>query len=172
MAKISFAITADKPDDISGRAWRTALIAGWYAVGEYHDKVVHPRKFQPGAAERYHYQPRSEKYLKRKKALAARSWRVKEGGERELVYSGMTRTITLRRQHPRAFPTKVWVEIPTPSYIQMRPNRTGRRANMPATGQELVSITPDEQAEMEAVFVAAVEAQLGKIREHRTRRVK
>lgn len=171
MAKIAFTVTTDKPDDVSGRAWRTALVAGWFAVGEYHDREVQPRKFVQGAAERYGFQPRSEKYLARKKRIAQHSWRVKEGGERELIYSGMTRTITLRRQYPRPFPTRVWVEIPTPSYVQMRPNRTGSRAAMPATGQELVSITSDEYTAMEAVFVAAVEAKLNQIRERKTRRV-
>jgi len=171
MAKIAFAITTDQPDDISDRGWRTALIAGWFAVGEYHDRVVQPRKFESGAAERYGYQPRSAKYLARKKRIAQHSWRVKDGGQREIVYSGMTRTRVLLRQYPKAFPTKVWVDLPTPSYIQMRPNRTGSRRNMPALGQELVSITADEQTAMEAAFQQAVEERLTEIRERKTRRI-
>lgn len=171
MAKISFQIITDKPDDISKRGWRTALIAGWFAVGEYHDRVVQPRKFDASAAERYHYQPRSPKYLARKKRIAQHSWRVKDGGEREIVYSGMTRTRVLARQYPKAFPTKVWVEIPTPSYIQMRPNKRGSRRNMPALGQELVSITADEQQAMAAAFREAVEERLTEIRERTTRRI-
>ena len=169
MAKIGFNITADKPDDVSKRGWRTALIAGWFAVGEYHDRIVQPRKFEPDAAERYGYQPRTDKYLERKKRIAAHSWRVKDGGEKDLVYSGMTRTRVLAKQYPRAFPTKVWVDIPTPSYVQMRPNKT--KWKMPAMGQELVSITPDEQREMEVAFQAAVEERLNEIHERKTRKI-
>ena len=169
MAKISFRITSDKPDDVSARGWRTAMVAGWFAVGEYHDRVVQPRKFAPGAAERYGFQRRSDKYLARKQRFAARSWRVKDGGKTDLVYSGITRTAVLRRQYPKAFPTKVWVDIPTPSYVQMRPNTSKRR--MPPLGQELVSITADEQTAMEAVFQEAAEERLKEIRERITRKL-
>jgi hypothetical protein len=169
MAKIGFFITADKPDDVSGRAWRAAMVAGWFAVGMYHDEQVQPRKFAADAASRYQFQPRSAKYLQKKKKLAKASWRVKDGGERELVYSGMTRTITLRKQYPRAFPTRVWVEIPTPSYVQMRPKAS--RWKMPALGQELVSITPDEHRDMEVVFQQAVIAELDRRSERRRIRV-
>lgn len=169
MAKIGFEITSDQPDDVSGRAWRKALVAGWFAIGTWHDAVVQPRKFQPDAATRYKYQPRSPRYLARKKRIAARSWRIKDGGERELVYKGITRTIVLRRQYPRAFPTRVWVELPTPSYIQMRPKRG--RWDMPAMGVELTSIASDEYSEAETVFLEAAERSLQTTRERRTRRI-
>jgi hypothetical protein len=169
MAKIAFQITSDKPDDVSQRGWRTALIAGWFAVGEYHDRVVQPRKFAADAASRYGYQPRSPRYMRRKQRLAKASWRVKEGGERDIVYSGVTRTAVLNRQYPRAFPTKVWVDLPTPSYVSMRPNTRKRR--MPALGQELVSVTAEEKGEMETEFEAAVEARLNQLRERKRRRV-
>lgn len=168
MAKIGFTLIADKPEDISGRGWQEALKAGWFAVGMYHDEVVQPRKFETGAAQRYGYQTRTAKYLDRKKRLAQHSYRVKDGGEKDLVYSGATRTIVLRRQYPRPFPTRVWLEIPTPSYVQMRPNTNNW--SMPAMGIELTSITPDEQAQMEKIFVLAVEKRLDEIRERTVRK--
>jgi len=163
--KLAFQITTDQPADISARGWRRALVAGWFAVGVYHDEVVQPRKFEPGAEQRYQYQARSKKYLERKQRGGEATWKIKDGGRTPLVYSGVTRTRTLARQLPRAFPTRVWVDIPTPPYIQMRPDR--RRWNMPAMGVELTSVTPDEIREMEKIFIAAVEAQLNKERETR-----
>jgi hypothetical protein len=167
MSTLRFAITTDKPDDVSGRAWREAQRAGWYAVGVYHDEIVQPRKFEPGAAERYGFAERSPRYLARKKRIAKASWKVKDGGETPLVFGGMTRTAVLRKQFPRAFPTRVTLSIPTPSYVQMRP----RKANMPAMGVELTSVTEDEQREMEGVFVRAAEAFLERQAERRTRSI-
>jgi hypothetical protein len=169
MAKIGFQLTSDQPDDVSGRAWRKAMVAGWFAVGVYHDEVVQPRKFQRDAASRYKYQARSPRYVARKKRIAARSWRVKDGGERELVYSGITRTIVLRRQYPRAFPTRVWVELPTPSYIQMRPRSS--RWSMPAMGVELISIAQDEYQEAEKIYLETVEKTVQFTRERRVQRI-
>jgi hypothetical protein len=167
VAKLAFQIQTDQPEDISGRAWRRALVAGWFAVGVYHDETVQPRKFQPGAASRYGYQDRSPKYLERKQRGGAATWRIKDGGRTPLVYSGVTRTRVLSRQLPRAFPTRVWVQIPTPPYIQMRPDR--RRWNMPAMGVELTSVTADEIREMEKIFLEAVEAQLNTERDRMRR---
>lgn len=162
MAKqiVRFTLVEDKPADVSGRAWREAHRAGWYAVGTYHDKEVQTRKFDADAERRYGYQPRSARYLARKKRIGQRSYKIKEGGERLLVASGMTRTAVLRRQYPRPFPTRVTLDIPTPSYVQMRP----RRANMPAMGVELTSITAAEQTSMEAVFIEAAEKFLESVR--------
>lgn len=162
---IRFAWVGEKPEGISVRAWREALKAGWYAVGVYYDEVVQPRKFEADAASRYGYQPRTPKYAARKKRLAAKSWRVKEGGQRDIVYSGVTRTAVKRKQYPRAFYQRVTVDTPTPAYVQMRPRRSGR----PNLGAELTSVSSDERAEMERIFKATVEAALSEYRGGRRR---
>ena len=153
---VRFALLTDQPDGVSVRAWREALKAGWYAVGEYYDAVVQPRKFEPGAASRYGFQPRTEKYLKRKRRTAAKTWKVKDGGELDLVLSGITRTAVKRRQYPRPFYNRVVVDTPTPNYVQMRPRKAGR----PNMGAELASVAPDERAEMERIFQTVVESRL------------
>lgn len=148
MAKrfLLFAATVDRPLDVSGRRWKEAQRAGWYAVGKYYDEVIKPRKFAQGADTRYGFKPRSPGYLKRKEK--------ERRDPKSLVYGGKTRTAVMRRHYPRAFPSRVSVDLPTPTYIVMRP----RRANHPNMGAELTSITADEYREMERVFVAAVEA--------------
>ena len=160
---LSFSIYIDKPTDISKRGWREALRAGWRAVGEVYEEEVKPRKFDPDASERYGYKPRSEKYLRKKRKRAKYSWRVKNGGERLLVYSGVTRTAVMRTHRPRAFPTRVTIDIAAPSYIQMRP----RNANRPNMGEELTSMTADEIQQAERVFEATVERALARLREKR-----
>lgn len=153
---IRFGWVGEKPEGVSVRAWREALKAGWFAVGEYYDQVVQPRKFESGASARYGYQTRKEKYLKRKRRTAERSWRVKDGGLLDLVYSGITRTAVKRRQIPKPYYNRVVVDTPTPKYVAMRPYKTGR----PNMGAELTSIAPDERREMERIFQATVETRL------------
>jgi len=155
-AIVRFGFVGQKPEGVSIRAWREALKAGWYAVGEYHDRVVQPRKFESGAAGRYGYQTRDAKYRARKQRIAAKSWRVKDGGKSDIVYSGVTRTAVTRRQYPRPFYNRVTMDIPTPSYVQMRPRRMGR----PNLGHELTSVAPDERNEMERIFQAVVEERI------------
>ena len=153
---VRFALVGARPDGVSERAWREALKAGWYAVGEYYDRVVQPRKFEPGASSRYNYQARTDRYLKRKQRLAARSWRVKDGGKTDIVYSGITRTAVRRPQTPKPYYNRVVLDTPTPSYVAMRPRKPGR----PNMGAELASVTADERAEMERIFVEVVETRI------------
>jgi hypothetical protein len=153
---VRFGWVGQKPEAVSIRAWREALKAGWFAVGEYYDKVVQPRKFEPGAATKYGFRPRTERYLKRKERTAAVSWRVKDGGKLSLVFGGVTRTAVLRTQYPKPYYNRVVVDTPTPDYVQMRP----KKANRPNLGEELSSLAPDERAEMEKIFQAVVEARI------------
>lgn len=153
---VRFNWAGQRPEAVSIRAWREALKVGWYAVGEYYDQVVQPRKFEPDAAGRYGYQTRKEKYLQRKKRRAARTWRVKDGGHLDLVYSGITRTAVKRRQIPKPYYNRVVVETPTPRYVAMRPWKTGR----PNMGAELSSLTTDERRDMERIFQETVEQRL------------
>lgn len=153
---VRFGFVGQRPEGVSVRAWREALKAGWFAVGEYYDQVVQPRKFEPGAAARYGFKPRTDRYLKRKERIAAVSWRVKDGGKLDLVFGGTTRTSVLRTQYPRPFYNRVVVETPTGDWIQMRP----KKANRPNLGEELASVAADERAEMETIFQTVVEARI------------
>lgn len=155
---VRFALVGERPEGTSVRAWREALKAGWYAVGVYYDEVVQPRKFEADAAMRYGYQARKPKYLERKKRRAAKTSLVKEGGSRDIVYGGKTRTAVVRRQYPTPYYNRVKVETPTPLYVQMRPYKSGR----PNMGAELTSVTADERHEMEKIFQATAESQLAK----------
>jgi hypothetical protein len=151
-----FGVSLTRPPDVSGRQWKEANRVGMQAVGTYYDEVIQPRYFQTGADSRYGWKPRTERYLRRKRFLASKSWRVKDGGEKSNVFSGVTRTAVLAKQYPLATPSRVRVPLPTAPYIQMRP----RRPNMPAIGRELTTVTDDEAAAMAQVFVAAREAYL------------
>lgn len=158
--------SGDRPLDIPIRAWRDILKAGTMAVAMYFEEHVKPRKFEASAASLDNFQKRTAKYLKKKVGGIIRTpqggkFPVKEGGERDWVYSGRTRTAVLKPSKVRAFPTRARVDLNTPDYVRER-TRNGA-----PPGTELTSVTGEEFQEMERVYAAAVEAALNQYRQSR-----
>jgi hypothetical protein len=159
-----FVYTTRRPAGFSDRGWTEGCKTGMRAVGEWWEAEIKMRHFEADAASRYGYQPRTERYLRRKKAIAAKTWRVLEGGQRDLVLHGQTRGAVRMRHTPRVFPTRLTIHIPTPSYVQMRPRTTGR----PNLGEELTRLTADEVQAAERLYATNLERFLDAWREART----
>lgn len=152
---IRFALTLEKPLDITVRGWREILKTAWRAVGDYWEEHFKMRHFGPDAPGRYGYKYRSVNYLRKKWRYGALfPWSIHDSGQTLLVYHGKLRAAVRPRHAPRAFPSRVTVEIPGPRYLQMTPRQSGR----PNLGEELTRITDEEKAELEAVWLAAFNA--------------
>ena len=144
--------------DVSVRARRDIGRAAHQAVGEQWDREFKLRHFEPGAAQRYGYKARSAKYLARKERAHNATWRVKGGADQDMVYTGQTLQTVKNRQRPRAFPTRVTIDMPTPSYVSMRPDPRFR--NAPNLGEELTAVSPDEVAALTTTLIVTTEALL------------
>ena len=160
---IHWRLIHEKPSDVTVRAFRDLLKGAWQAVGEWWDKEIKPRHLDADAADRYGYQPRKDFTLKRKAAIAKHSPRVLYGGKRPLIWSGRTREAVLLTQIPRAFPTRMTIEMPTPKYVQMNP----KKPSHPNLGEELTRLTPDELAQAELLWVVTFLILLQRYREQR-----
>lgn len=125
---------------ISVRDQRNMATAVHKELGHHWHDTMLPRHFQPGAAERYDYQPRKPKYVQRK----ARTGR----GPQDLVYSGKMRRQLTQFAMIRAYPSRFSVRMIGPYYISMRPNLRGARASMPYMAGEIVRLTDDEAKEL------------------------
>jgi len=150
---IRWKMTNDKPESVTVRGWREMLKGAWQAVGQWWDRTVKPRLFDADAADKRGWKPRTERYRRAKIRRAAKDSRIKEGGQRDLILTGQTRTDVMRQQVPKAFPTRVTVQIPTREYVQMRPKAPGR----PNLGEELATVTAEEQAEGAQIWQAEFE---------------
>lgn len=126
------------------------------AVGEYWDAEYKMRHLGPGAAERYGYQERTERYLRRKEYGSRATWRIKGGRDDALIFSGQTLQAVRQRMIPRAFPTRVTIQMPTPTYITMRP-KPGKNRTPPNLGEELTRVIPEEEQRLGEVWIATAE---------------
>jgi hypothetical protein len=120
------------------------------AVAEAWDKVFKMKHFEEAAAARYHYAPRTAKYTARK---------LRQKNEtRPLVYSRETYNAARQKAFGRAFPTRVTMQLPTPSYIQMVPRPKKEGGQHPPMGDEITRTTPEEVEALETVYRNTVEA--------------
>jgi hypothetical protein len=140
------------------RAQRQIGKAAHLAVGQQWDAEFKMRHFEPGAAQRYGYKARSAKYLARKERASKATWRVKGTRDQDLVYSGQTMQTVKNTQRPRPFPSRVTIDMPTPSYVSMRPDPRFRDA--PNLGEELTTVSPDEVQSLTQTLIVTTEALL------------
>jgi hypothetical protein len=153
-------------DELTGRGARRAKRAGYQAVGEYWVAKHLPRHFIRGAGVRYGYTPRSAKYEKKKRAIAASNPGViQEGGRVLLVFSGALRDHLLSGAgvNIRAFPTRVTVRLTAPHGLPMRP----KRPSFPHIGEELTTVADEELPELQTV---ATRAAMRDIKAQRTKK--
>ena len=171
--RLYFSIDYERPPDIAKRRWPGISRDAMGEVGALWDSKFKARHFEPGAADRYGYQPRSPAYLAKKRRLAGLSgqargkFRISPNVDRALVFSGDLRRAVLMRHLPRAFPTRVTVNMPTPRYAQMKPYKTGR----PNLGEELTKVTPDEFVDLENRYRDELEVGIEAARASKTVRI-
>jgi hypothetical protein len=73
------------------------------------------RHFEPGAAARYGYQARAAKYQASKNRHVDRGSRHHSPDAKSpLIFKGALRAAVRQNHQPRAFPTRVTVNMPTP----------------------------------------------------------
>jgi len=127
----------------SKRAVDRALNRMWEEVGKYWQDKMLPRHFEQGAAERYGYQSRSEKYKKRKASKFRRG--LAAALDIDLVMTGRSREDLSRPAAIRAYPTRFTLTMrATRSYFRMRPYKSRH----PAMGEEVTRVTEPEQSDL------------------------
>ena len=132
-------LIVERPAHLTVRRWRAILREAHERVGAMFLREIQPRHFQPGAASRYGYRRRSEKYLRRKRQLAARGIAI-EGGRTDLVLTGLLRRAVTQFGRVRGFPTRATVTAPLPGYVPVR----RRTLKNPPLFEELTRLRIDE----------------------------
>jgi hypothetical protein len=145
-------VKMDKPGYFSVRAWRTALKAAHEAEGRtWRDRFL-KLHFERQGKGRYQYQPRSRRYLIEKAALA-RIGRCEEGGQADLVLTGLMREYILTTPQIRAYPTRVTITMAGPRYLTMNP-----KPPKPNMAREVCAVTDDERSELSRVLRQTLDA--------------
>jgi hypothetical protein len=161
MILIKSTVTVDK--FASKRAWQRGMRQAHAEQGEYWHTKILPKHFEPGAGAKYGHKPRSDKYQRRKKKLAA-AGKVKYGGMVDNVATGRMETMLKGMGVFRAFPTRVTVYMTGPRYITMRPYET----NQPDKAKEITALTAQEISDLENVLEIAARGYLTKYGEKKT----
>lgn len=103
--------------------------------------------YLPGAASKYGYQKRKEKYTRRK--------RRQYGHTTPLVWSGTTKAAALGPLFPRSTPKRTRANIPAPGYVKIR-SRRGR----PPVGDEMTRTIPAENDALSRLYKDSMEEQI------------
>jgi len=145
------------PPGFSSRKAKEILRAALRSAAEYWHAEMLPGHFARDARGKYGYQPRSERYQGQK--VRARG-RGKAADTVDLVYSGLARDSALKPPRIKAYPTRARLDLLVPPYINMRPNRSGKRKNMPALGDEMTRVIYREAHELAQQAVVEAEVLL------------
>lgn len=135
--------TRDGHQDM-GELWRDQL------VGEHFDER---------ARLVFGYQARRKKYLGFKKAMA-RLGKVEDGGEVDLVFSGLFRRMVLSMSIVAATPNKTTITHFVPSYVSGRPPKP----RSPSLRKELLTISPRQEKLLGEAGERGFVRRLGRIR--------
>lgn len=148
-----------RPFDVTVRNFSKFTKRAFAAGGALWHRRFLKDHFRQDAAQKYKHQPRTEKYLKQKKAKAKKSLGVKRGGTVDNVYSGTLEQSIKGFAVLQAFPKRVTVRMSGPRYLSMRPYKT----NHPNMGAELTTVTEAENRvvlkEIEQEFIGQVNKQ-------------
>jgi len=136
-------VILEQPEDLSQRAGRRILKATHHAIGSRWDREFMPRHFRRGARDRYNYKQRGLGYRQKKERLA-RAGLIPRGGKADLVFSGLLERTMVRRHNIRAFPARVTITLPGPSYFTSKP----RNPNRPNMAAELTAVHTNEQRQL------------------------
>ena len=170
------------PAMYSVRSVRKATKAYYQAVGNTWAGMYLPKHFESGNRERYGFAPRNEKYLQRKRRLAAIKPSVyKQGGVVDLVFMGRLKRVAIAsgQRNIKAYATRCTIKMDVPQiagwteedaidpktkrrrprYYATPRKQTGYGPNMP---KEMKAVTFDEMRQMKRVGMIAMNAVLSK----------
>lgn len=168
MARLFFIIVDERPPDVTIRRWREFTRDAMAEVGALYENDYKMRHFEDGARTRYGYQSRTEGHIRRKARLVAqRSFKVSPDANLDLIFTGALRKAIKVRHLIRAFPSRVTVNMPSPSYAQMKP----KQPSMPNLGDEVTRVASDEQLEMERAHRDSLEHDLNTYREAKVKQI-
>jgi hypothetical protein len=159
-------LTEERPPDVAARAFREMLRAANAAAGRSWHRSALPDHFEPQAHYKYNHKPRSQKWLRRKRRLAAVG-RAERGGRVDNVYSGTLERMVRSWAQVRAFPTRATVTMTGPRYVTMKP----RSASRPHIAAELTTVTRDESESLAFAAELTLGRELDQYRAPRTREV-
>lgn len=147
---ITLHITDFNPPDGSKRQHIRAMKKVYERIGLRWATEYLPMHVEPGAEQRYGYQPRSENTMKKKMRLAAKGFVPQP--VRALVDRGRLAQHLQRPHLVRGFPTRVNVRVQTPidkrtkrAYVLINP----RDPNRPNLYKELSIVIPSEKRDLE-----------------------
>ncbi|MHC4176238.1 MAG: hypothetical protein ACYSWU_01955 [Planctomycetota bacterium] len=109
MYPIAIGITYEPPVSKYGRRLNAIIKEAQREAAEHWHSDILPGHFQPGAAEKYGYAPRTLKHEKRKR------------GKPPLVYTGEGRDAILGPAYIQPHPTRVTINLAAPSYFWATP---------------------------------------------------
>lgn len=136
--------------------WKQELTKANREMGELWHRRYAPLHFQSSAHEKYGYDNRTERYKRRKRALA-RSGQAIDGGNRDLVLSGRMKEMLLGSATIRANDTGVTVNMPGPYYMTLKPKVIHGHVTADKY-REVTTVSDEEQEELAAVQAKAVSA--------------
>lgn len=114
----------------------------------WHDKIL-PLHFARGAKHRYGYQPRSQKYRRRRARLGV-------AGDTDLVFTGDMQKQMQQFATIRGFPTRATVNVSAPYYMTLRPN-TFAGSSQPDKFKELSGLTGADYKQLETKLQTTIE---------------
>jgi len=142
---IKFDVQFDRGHQVSKRAHIEAMREAHRAAGElWHAKML-PKHFTAQAKATYQHQARKPKYIERKKRMAL-AGKVLLSGVIDNVLHGLTEDALKGFVSVKAFPTRFTLRMSGPSYLSMRPYKSGQ----PDKAAEITRITATEKKELAA----------------------
>lgn len=145
---------------------REVLRAAWADAGlKWHQEYL-PRHFKPGAAFRYGYRPRTNKYLARK-VRDARVGKATEGGTTPLVYSGLFKRSVTGLATVRGFPSRFTVYMNAPSYVPQK----SRDQKQPPLAEEVTRMVPSEATSLANYLASRITYHNNRVRRRRQVRI-
>lgn len=177
-------LVENRPLDVVRDAWRTITRAAYRAIGLYWVLNMLPRHFEPGAANRYGYEMRSQAYLLRKHGTNVgnlRSLGLKRSeiythlrrldNDEPLQLTGYMKRAVQSQYVVRGFPTRATVILHGPAYMNaklgagFRNRRDGKGGTFvdysrrqPDKVKELTTVRGDEREVLAKVLTQEIRA--------------
>lgn len=162
-AGLIIGIEYTQPPGVAARKWSDFTKAANQVVADtWHGKYL-PRHFGPQAQRRYHLARRARSTVKKKERLAERG-RVRHGGRRKLVHSGLLEEQVTRRGILRVFPKRFTLTMP--AHIPRKPRRSSIDLH-----DEVTRTTGPEERYLGRQWEGSIHAQLAAYKPRRRVRV-
>lgn len=150
-----------KPPEVTVRRWREIRHSVMRTMGEHWHQHMLPLHFAPNAANVYHYQPRTQKYLADKRRYAEQGKMGRRTVDRRAATDPLTLSGTLRANVTqvatiRSFEQRFKLIMPGTAYTPDRP----RKPNMPPLAQEVTRLLEREKQELAKIGKAVAVKEL------------